>query len=510
MTDFLYQIFSHAQKYPELPAIKIDNRYISYGELVDKAMRVASVLSDEGACKETVGLVGQRQASSYIGLLGIIFSGCSYTPLNPKYNSSRLLDIMNGADVRFLVGDANDLAKLDHAVTAGIKSCILPEGNTPNGSHSALKNLDALKKNQCLVEPVNSNGKDLAYINFTSGSTGTPKGVMVSRDNLQAFLNNMALLYDLEPGFRASQTFDLSFDPSVSDIFFTWMELGTLHVLPEAEILAPSDFIVREKISFWNSVPSIANFMLRTGNLKSNSFPNLQYSMFCGEQFPAELAKAWSLAAPNSTIENLYGPTEATIYISRYNYTSENWNKKFHNGIVPIGQPFPCHSVVLIDGDNQKITDSQTGEIVFSGPQLTRGYLNDTAKTNKHFQKFSWDDSGTRWYKTGDIGFFNADGDLECIGRKDNQVKIAGRRVEIGEIESVLRKFELTKSAVVIPLRGRDDIVTGLAAFILSEITKADHTQLRIDSAKFLDSVFFPKRFFTLTEFPLALSGKNR
>ena len=509
MIDFSQHIFSHRQNFSELPAIKIDNRIISYEELVDNAMRVASALVDAGACNETIGLVGQRQASSYIGLLGIIFAGCNYTPVNPKYNSSRLSNVINGANVQFLVGDLNDIEKLNSSVTSGIKLCILPERNSPNDSSLTFTNGDDLAENKYLIEPVNSNGGDLAYINFTSGSTGTPKGVMVSRDNLQAFLSNMKLIYNLEPGFRASQTFDLSFDPSVSDIFFTWMELGTLYVLPEAEILNPSDFIVREKSSFWNSVPSIANFMLRTGNLRSGSFPDLRYSMFIGELFPSSLGKAWSLAAPNSTVENFYGPTETTIYITRFVYSIKSHNKQFHNGIIPIGQPFNGHSVALVDEKGQKINDSRTGEIVFSGAQLARGYLNNDSETAKSFVKFDWDFYAKTWYKTGDLGFFNASGDLECIGRSDNQIKVGGRRLEIGEVESVLSKFELAKYAVVVPLRSQDGIVTGLVAFTLSDITKTDIIQLRKQCSELLDNVFFPKKIFTITEFPLAPSGKT-
>ena len=509
MTDFPHHIFGHAQKFSHLPAIKIDNRFISYGELIDKAMRVASALLDAGACNETIGLVGQRKASSYIGLLGIIFAGCNYTPVNPKYNSSRISDIINGANIQYLVGDLNDIEKLNNSATSGIKLCILPEGNCPNDRSLTFTNGDNLADNKYLVEPINSNGSDLAYINFTSGSTGTPKGVMVSRDNLQAFLGNMKLIYNLEPGFRASQTFDLSFDPSVSDIFFTWMELGTLYVLPEAEILAPSDFIVREKISFWNSVPSIVNFMLRTGNLKPGSFPDLRYSMFIGELFPSSLGKAWSLAAPNSTVENFYGPTETTIYITRFVYSIEHHNSQFHNGIIPIGQPFNGHSVALVDEKGQKINDSRTGEIVFSGAQLARGYLNNDSETVKSFVKFDWDLYAEIWYKTGDLGFFNTSGDLECIGRSDNQVKIGGRRLEIGEVEFVLSKFELTKYAVVVPLRGQDRIVTGLVAFTLSDINKAEIIEVRKQCTELLDNVFFPKKFFTITEFPLAPSGKT-
>ena len=136
----------------------------------------------------------------------------------------------------------------------------------------------------------------------------------------------MSDIYKIDPGFNASQTFDLSFDPSVSDILFTWYKNGILCVLPEKEMLVPTDFIIREKINFWNSVHSIANFMIKTGNLNPKSFPNLKHSMFCGEQFSTHIAKSWRIAAPNSTIENLYGPTETTIYITRYIYTKEDEN----------------------------------------------------------------------------------------------------------------------------------------------------------------------------------------
>ena len=140
---------------------------------------------------------------------------------------------------------------------------------------------------------------------------------------------------------------------------------------------------------------------------------------------------------------------------------------------------------------------------------MTKGYLNNSDKTKESFLKFSWDDLDRLWYKTGDMGFFNTSGDLECIGRSDNQVKIGGRRLEIGEVESVLSKFELTKHAVVVPLRGQDRIVTGLVVFILSDITNADIIRLRKQCAELLDNVFFPKKFFTITEFPLAPSGKK-
>lgn len=502
------QLFERMREYANNPALEVDGRIISYKELSDKAMLVATGLIENGATSETIGLVGQRKASSYIGLLGIIFSGCNFTPVNPKYNNSRIKSILNGSKIRYLVGDPTDLSQIDPSLLKSIKAQILPEGRVKTAS--SLNSIDGqmLTSYKALLLPKSVSGGDLAYVNYTSGSTGIPKGVMITHNSLQAFLRNMLEIYQLTAGFRASQTFDLSFDPSVSDILFTWMAGGTLCVLPEKEMLIPTDFIIRERITFWNSVPSIANFMIKTGNLKSGCFPNLTHSMFCGEQFPVDIAKAWRRAAPNSSIENLYGPTEATIYISRYSYGKNDESQSFKNGIVPIGRPFNGHEVALINDKAERISGVDKGEIVFSGPQLANGYLNDADKTADSFVSFDWDTQGRIWYKTGDLGFFNSNNDLECTGRIDSQIKISGRRIEIGEIESALSNFDKTKGAVVVPLRDAAEVVSGCAAFVLVELSREDVSQIRQQSAKFLDSIFFPKKIFFIEDFPRSQSGK--
>ena len=502
------QLFERMGKSADEPALEVDGRIISYGELIEKAMLVAAGLVENGAINETIGLVGQRKASSYIGLLGIIFAGCSFTPINPKYNDSRIKAIINASKVRYLVGDPTDLSKLNPLLLESIKAQILPEGRGLTSSGLNLIDEQMLASCKALPSLRSFSDSDLAYVNYTSGSTGLPKGVMITYSNLQAFLSNMLKIYQLKAGFRASQTFDLSFDPSVSDIFFTWIAGGTLCVVPEKEMLIPSDFIAREEITFWNSVPSIASFMLKTGNLKPGSFPKLTHSMFCGEQFPVDIANAWRLAAPNSSIENLYGPTEATIYISRYSYGNSDENTSFRNGIVPIGRPFDGHEVALIDDKSERVTGDEKGEIIFSGSQVAKGYLNDDSKTADSFVSFDWDPQGRTWYKTGDLGFFNSNNDLECTGRIDNQIKISGRRIEIGEIESALSNFLKTSGAVVVPLRNSAEVVFGCAAFVLVELSREDVSQIRQQSAKFLDNIFFPKKIFFIENFPRTQSGK--
>jgi amino acid adenylation domain-containing protein len=504
-------IFERANEYGSMEAIRLRGRGISYQELNYHALLLAAALIECGANSEAVGIVGQRKASSYFGVVGALFAGCYYTPINPKYSVERLLAILRDANIRFLIGDKTDLELLEpvlsHKDAPPIKVILLPEGKAP-ANKNYWRDEDSLEHLMPLNAPIKTSSEQLAYILYTSGSTGIPKGVQVTHSNVMSFLRSMTQLYSLDSGFRASQTFDFSFDPSVSDMFFTWTQGGVLCVLPEEEMLLPHEYIQREGITFWNSVPSIASFMKKMGRLLPGSFPDLRFSMFCGEQFPQYLADAWKLAAPNSTIENLYGPTEATIYISRYLYSEKEKNKAFKNSIIPIGEAFPEHQFALVDNQNKKLTNNEVGEIVFKGAQITKGYLNDQDKTDAVFVNFEWDLSGDKWYKSGDLGFYNADGNLECMGRIDSQIKINGRRIEIGEIEAVLARNPATQDAVVIPLRDVNHIVTGCIAFILNEISKVEQDMLRQESAKFVEPIFFPKKIISIESFPMTASGK--
>jgi amino acid adenylation domain-containing protein len=510
MSSLSELVFEKANNYALKEAISVRGRRITYQELNVRALNIAAALLELGAKGEAIGLVGQRKASSYFGVVGALFAGCHYTPINPKYSEARLLSILRDAKIRFLIGDKVDLEMLvpvlSHKDAPLIEAIILPEGRAPQGKkwqdESSLQKLTPIKS------PVNVASEHLAYLLYTSGSTGVPKGVQVAHSNVLAFLRGMSQMYRLDPGFRASQTFDFSFDPSVSDMFFTWTHGGVLCILPEEEMLLPHEYIRREGITFWNSVPSIASFMNKMGHLTPGSFPDLRYSMFCGEQFPKYIANAWQKAAPNSTIENLYGPTEATIYISRHVYTVGGKEKSFKNSIIPIGQAFPEHEFALIDETDNKLSGSEIGEIVFKGQQITKGYLNDQAKTDSVFVTFDWDPGDDKWYKTGDIGFCNVDGDLECIGRRDNQIKLGGRRIEIGEIEAVLASFPMIEDVVVVPLRDESHITVGCVAFTQNEVTKQEQNLIRQESIKLIERIFFPKKIMTIDIFPLTTSGK--
>ncbi len=493
-----------------LPALKVGGLEITYQELWDRSSELAATLLQAGADNSAIGIVGQRKVSSYIGVLATLICGSFYTPLNPKYSKKRLSAIIEDAQIRTLVGDATELSALGYVLEdpglQGFATVVCPDGYVKEKSHWLGKEELGTFTDGCALQQRNPG--NLAYLLYTSGSTGRPKGVQVTNHNLISFLDSMVENYDLEPGFRASQTFDLSFDPSVSDMYFTWLKGGVLCVLPEQEMMLPFDYINREKITFWNSVPTVASFMHKMGFLSPGCFPHITHSMFCGEQFPKHIADAWQLAAPNSSIENLYGPTEATIYISRFVYEKTLQNPQFRNGIVPIGKPFINHQCALVSENETLVSNGDVGEIIFKGPQISNGYLNDQINTSKVFVSFSWDEEGGTWYKTGDLGFVNADGQIECIGRKDNQIKIAGRRIETGEIESALNRYEMLSDVVVVPVFGQNNVVTCCVAFTRHAITEEVENYIRKDSIGSLERIFFPKKIFTVEEMPTNHSGK--
>jgi acyl-coenzyme A synthetase/AMP-(fatty) acid ligase len=291
-------------------------------------------------------------------------------------------------------------------------------------------------------------------------------------------------------------------------MFTTWTLGGELCVVPESELMMPAHFIRRMELAVWSSVPAIGNFMQKLGVLKEDAFPSLQITRFAGEPLSLRMAKVWQSAAPNSTVENHYGPTESTIDVARYVYQPSAAESLFSNGVVPIGHAFPGTDIKIVDENNQPVASEVQGQIIFKGPQVSKGYLNDDIKTQSAFVQFAWDTSHAIWYKSGDLGFINAHGLVECLGRMDSQIKFSGKRVEIGEIEAALSRFDALSDVVVVAVKDAQGVVSELVGFTASELSAQALASIKQSSRQWLDPLFFPKRILTLAQLPYAVSGK--
>jgi amino acid adenylation domain-containing protein len=488
----------HAEETPERPALEVAAERLSYGELALRAARIgAAIAAHEAADGPALTAVyGSRSASAYAGILGSLWAGNGYVPLNPSFPVDRCREMLLRSGARTLVVD-EEREELVDELLAGVSD---PPAVILAGTVAG----DELET----IDPVRPRlGADaVAYLLFTSGSTGRPKGVGVAQRNAVAFLEAIEERYDFGPEDRFSQTFDLTFDLSVFDMFVAWGSGGCLCCPSPAQLISPARFIRESALTVWFSVPSLGAMMRKLRMLKPGSYPTLRWSLFCGEPLPGELARTWAAAAPASTVENLYGPTEATIACTVQRVRPELEGEDEVNGIVSIGAPFGATGTMVVDESLREVEPGEDGELLLSGPQVTPGYWQDAEKTAAAFVE----PPGTVGvhYRTGDRVRRPVDprDPLVYLGRLDHQIKVMGHRVEIGEIEAALRDASGIDAAIAVGWPLTESGAGGIAAFLADP--EADVQALREELAERLPEYMVPRRIELRDELPLNANGK--
>jgi len=493
------RILEVARSDPDRAALIIDGETWSYEELVATANEIASCFFDdpEGVAQPITAVMAHRQISSYAGILAARFSGHAYVPLSVNHPCQRNATILKDSGAQQVICDnlaAETLSEIRRA--AG-----LPFEKLPAIKCGTEKSDYQLKSADFTQPPMNKKDdiSDFAYILFTSGSTGNPKGVPIQNSQLEAYLKAVGPMMNVQPDDRFSQTFDLTFDLSVHDLFVCWENGATLVVPSEKELRMPSAYIREQRISCWFSVPSLAYQIRLQEDLTPGAFPSLRLSLFCGEALPTVVAKEWALAAPNSGVENWYGPTEATIACSRYILSEET----ISDDTVPIGNAFPEMQLLVLDQELAPCPTGQQGELFLAGAQVASGYLNDPQKTAASFVTLP---TGQLAYRTGDRAAFAANGDVRFLGRVDNQVKVRGYRIELGEIEAALRSASSGLNAVALAWPGGAEIATSIVAALETDV--ADIPDIHDQISAVLPDYMVPSMIFCVAEFPKNASGK--
>jgi len=489
---FASRVLASFEKHRALPALRIEGGEWTYGDLLSAA-EVQAGAWVRSLPPGPVGVLAARSHAGFAAILACVGAGRAYVPLHPKFPVARLATMAAAAGCAGIIAHDEALATLQELQR------VLGGGWRREGGrlvHQPELDLDSGHHARGTV-----NG-GFAYILFTSGTTGRPKGIGITPCNVCAYLDHATRTFGVQPGDRASQMFELTFDLSVHDLFVTWLGGGLLCVPPAGAVMAPARFIIDERITHWFSVPSTASILSRLRLLREGAFPSLRQSLFCGEALPSAIAAQWCGAAPGSSLTNLYGPTEATIAITAHAWAPDAGQA---HAVVPIGRAFPGQRTrIVIDGCDAP--PGQAGELWLGGTQVSPGYLDDPEKTAAAF--VTSDDSGAVWYRTGDLVREDARGVLHFLGRLDTQVQLHGHRVELGEVEGTVRNVCGGRMCAVVPWPPRQSAVESLVAFVEGAGGAADAAALRAALGKVLPDYMVPARIVYLPALPLNANGK--
>ncbi|MGZ8937893.1 MAG: non-ribosomal peptide synthetase, partial [Limisphaerales bacterium] len=426
----VHEIFeAQAAKTPNAIALQYDERSITYGELSARSSHVARYLVKNGAGpKGLVGVYMERSIDMIAAFLGILKAGSAYVPLDLSYPKERL---------EFMIADT----KMPLLLTQASLQNELPRGGVKVVAlDTEWKKIQQEPQEMPRVE---ANAESLAYVIYTSGSTGQPKGVAVPHRGITRLVLNTDYVA-LKPTDRIAQASNASFDAATFEIWGALLNGARAVGIRKEVALSPLDFtetLRKEQITTLFLTTALFNQVARE---VPDAFKSLDTVMFGGEAVDAKWVRAVVESAPPKRLLHVYGPTENTTFSTWYHVTEVRDEIS-----VPIGRPIANSTVYILSRAMQPMPIGVSGEVYVGGAGLALGYWQRPELTAEKFVQnpFS-DDTAAKLYKTGDIGRFDRDGNVEFVGRIDHQIKLRGFRIELGEIESLLARHPQVNSAV--------------------------------------------------------------
>jgi len=479
----IHQLFEEQVRLtPDVVAVVFEGEQLTYLELNERANQLAHCLQSLGVGPEVlVGLCVERSLEMIVGILGVLKAGGAYVPLDPTYPQERLGFMLEDSSVPLLLTQTQ-LVKLLPPSSARV---VCVDGDIEKIAFHSSENPSGI------VTPDN-----LAYVIYTSGSTGKPKGVLLAHSGLCNLATAQIQLFGVHSDSRILQFASFSFDASVSEVVMALMSGATL-VLAKQDSLMPGPTLIgllrEEAITTITLPPSVLAV------LPPEEFPALQTIIVAGEACNSDLVGRW---ASGRQFFNAYGPTEATV-CATVALCTDGSQKPL------IGRPINNTKIYILDTQNQPVPIGVPGELHIGGVGLAKGYLNRPELTEQKFipSPFS-DDKSDRLYKTGDLARYLPDGNIEYLGRIDDQVKVRGFRIELGEIEAALSQHpNLLQATVAL----REDIPgqKSLVAYTVPLQEPAPTVgELRGFLKQQLPDYMVPSAFVTLAALPITSNGK--
>jgi amino acid adenylation domain-containing protein len=470
-------------------AVICDDNQLSYAELNARANQLARYLQKFGVGPETpVVLNFERSVESLTGLLAILKAGGAYVPLDGTQPGQRLIAILAETNAPVIVTQSSLKEQFEGRTEQVI--CIDSDW-------------DAISRESAENASAGVHEDNLAYIIYTSGSTGKPKGVAVEHRQLTNYFYAIRERLGVEPNSSYATVSTFAADLGNTMIYLSLCAGGTLNVTTKQQATEAAALIAhakRHEIDYLKIVPSHLEALLAHDG--SESFLPRRCLVLGGEAAAPGLINLVRKRAPQCAIYNHYGPTETTVGVLTYKVEADRDQQKG----LPLGRPLANNSVYILDQRFIPVAVGETGEVYLGGAQVTRGYVREAGITAERFVPNPFGPRGARLYRTGDLGRFLPEGNVEFAGRADNQIKLRGNRIELGEIRSALNHHPEISDSVAIVTKDENDQQL-LAAYYIAQ-RDLDISELRTFLADYLAEQAIPNHFGRLAKFPLNPNGK--
>jgi amino acid adenylation domain len=490
MRNVLEYLEYSANKYPDKIVVEDTKSSCLYRELLQNAKRIGSALSAFESPGKPIIVFMDKSVEVLTAFMGIVYAGCFYILISPEQPVARIRLIL-------------EVAQADCIITLG------DNANIPGKIEFTGKVLDYndIVKNEIEEEKLQliralSQDIDPLYCNFTSGSTGVPKGVLVSHRSVIDFMEYFPSIFHITEKDIIGNQAPFDFDVSVKDIYSTLKVGATMVIIPKRFFSIPMqllDYICEHKVTTMIWAVSALCMVTQLKGLTYRVPTDVNKILFSGETMPIKHLKLWQKYLPDALYANLYGPTEITCNCTYYIIDREfGLDEK-----LPIGKPFPNEKVFLLDENDKEIRDKEVaGELCVSGTALALGYYNNPEQTKKVFIQNPLNPYYMEpIYRTGDLAFYNRDGDLCFTGRKDFQIKHMGHRIELEEIESIINSYPDIQRACCI----FDTDKNRITAFYVGSM---EGKQIQKKMQESLPGYMIPTVFYSLLELPITANGK--
>jgi len=464
---------------------------LTWHELLDLSRRLGTAFCGRTESRRAILILMEKSAPVLAAMFGVVYAGCFYVMADPSQPTARIREILKVLEPELVVTDKEHLTLLEQAGYGGSK-CLLDD--------VIHETIDMKKLTEIRAD---SKESDLLYGLFTSGSTGTPKGIVVSQQAVIKFITHFINIFGITENDRIGNQAPFDFDVSVKDIYSSIMTGAKLIIIPKKLFSSPPmllDYLCEKKVTTLIWAVSALCLISSLKGLRYKVPTDVKRILFSGEVMPVKQLRLWQEALPNAEFVNLYGPTEITCNCTYYPV-----DKLFEDGEkMPIGKSFPGRDVFLLDENGKEINvPDAVEEICVAGESLSDGYYHNPEETTKKFISHPrYPGESVKCYRTGDLGYYDKDGNLYFSGRKDFQIKHMGHRIELEEIERAFEKIPGVERTCCIFDTKRNRIV----AFYMGGVLAND---IRKKLKDFLPAYMHPSKFVQTEMMPLNKNGKT-